>query len=107
MRKLLIFNVLLASVFTACAIHRPDVQQGNVLTKDMTEQLKPGISKRQVTFILGTPLVEDPFHTGRWDYLYLLAPGEPGMTKQFKRVTLYFKGDTLDRYSADLDVKMN
>jgi len=107
MRKLLIFSMLLASVLSACAIHRPDVQQGNVLTKEMTDQLKPGISKRQVTFILGTPLVEDPFHSDRWDYLYLLAPGEPGAAKQFKRVTVYFKGDALDRFVANLDAKIN
>ncbi|MFQ5760576.1 MAG: outer membrane protein assembly factor BamE, partial [Acidiferrobacterales bacterium] len=65
-----ILSVLLTLwLVTACFnIYRPEVQQGNVVTQEMVSQLKIGMSRRQVRFLLGTPLIEDPFHQDRWDY---------------------------------------
>ena len=48
--------------------YRPDVQQGNVVTKDMVDQLRPGMTRDQVRFLLGTPMLTDVFHQDRWDY---------------------------------------
>ncbi|HSQ05349.1 MAG TPA: outer membrane protein assembly factor BamE, partial [Burkholderiales bacterium] len=50
--------------------YKIDVQQGNYITQDMVAKLKPGMTRSQVRFILGTPLIADPFHAQRWDYLY-------------------------------------
>lgn len=107
MQKLLIPALVLASLLVAgCTsvdripfIHRIDVQQGNVITQQMVDQLKPGMSKRQARFTLGSPLLVDTFHQDRWDYLYRMEPGK-GEIEQ-RRVTLYFKDDRLVRIDGD------
>ena len=79
--------------------YRPDVQQGNVITSDMVEQLRTGMSRDQVKFMLGTPLLTDVFHPDRWDYLYYLNPrsGAP----QRRNLVVYFKDNRLDHYTSD------
>ena len=56
-------------------VYKIDIQQGNVVTQDMIDQLRPGMTRRQVRFIMGNPLIQDTFNTNRWDYLYSLQPG--------------------------------
>ena len=58
--------------------YKIDVQQGNVLTQEMVAQLKPGQTRDQVRFILGTPLITDIFHQQRWDYVYRYHNGQTG-----------------------------
>lgn len=105
MRKLLIPCVFLASLtLTACAdripfVHRIDVQQGNVITQEQVDQLKPGMSKRQVRFTLGTPMIADVFNADRWDYVYRMEPGK-GEIEQHS-LTLYFANDALTRIEGD------
>jgi len=95
MQKLLISIITCAVFSTACTMHKIDVQQGNVLKPEMVAQIKPGMNQRQVKFILGTPMITDPFHPGRWDYVYRLqAQGQP---LENKRLTLYFEDDILKR----------
>lgn len=79
--------------------YRPDVQQGNVITSDMVEQLRPGMSRDQVKFMIGTPLLMDSFHPDRWDYLYYLNPrkGAP----QRRNLVVYFKDNKLDHFTSD------
>ena len=55
--------------------YRQDIHQGNVVTQEMVDQLRPGMSQRQVAFVMGSPLLIDPFHEDRWDYLYSNQPG--------------------------------
>lgn len=74
-------------------VYRIDVQQGNVVTQEMLAQLKPGMEKNKVRYIMGSPLVVDVFHEDRWDYLYSFQSGS-GQREQ-RRVTLYFKDDRL------------
>ncbi len=80
-------------------IHRPDVQQGNVVTQESINKLKPGMSKSQASYLLGTPMLVDVFHQDRWDYLYSMKPGNKEITQ--KRVTLYFADDRLIRIEGD------
>jgi len=95
MRKLLISITILASLsLTACSIHRLDVQQGNVIEQDAVAQLKLGITKDQVIFIMGTPLIMDVFRTNRWDYVYTLKKKD---SIEKEKLTLFFEGDTLAR----------
>jgi outer membrane protein assembly factor BamE len=71
--RLLIPASLMLSLLTACSWLTPytlDIHQGNIVTQEMVDQLKPGLTQRQVAFILGTPLLSDPFHDARWDYIY-------------------------------------
>lgn len=76
-------------------MYRPDIQQGNVVTQDMVNQLKPGMSKRQVNYLLGTPILVDSFHQDRWDYIYTLKENRKDMEQ--RDLTLYFSDDQLVR----------
>lgn len=80
--------------------YRMDVRQGNFVTKEMSMQLKPGQTKDQVRFILGTPLITDLFHGDRWDYVYRFLPGhgEP----QQRRLVVYFADGKLLRVDGDV-----
>ncbi|GGM28456.1 outer membrane protein assembly factor BamE [Pseudomonas asuensis] len=69
-------------------VYKIDIQQGNVVTQDMIDQLRPGMTRRQVRFIMGSPLITDTFHANRWDYLYSMQPG--GGQRQQERVSLVF-----------------
>lgn len=69
-------------------VYKIDIQQGNVVTQDMIDQLRPGMTQRQVRFIMGNPLIVDTFHPNRWDYLYSIQPG--GGERQQERMTLLF-----------------
>jgi outer membrane protein assembly factor BamE len=79
--------------------YRPDVQQGNVITAEMVDQLRPGMTREQVKFMLGTPLLTDPFHPDQWNYLYYLNPriGAP----QRRNLVIYFKDNRLDQFTSD------
>lgn len=76
-------------------VYRINVEQGNVVTEEMVEQLRPGLNRRQVRYIMGTPLIEDAFHDNRWDYRYLLRNGNESLTET--QLTLWFEGDELAR----------
>ena len=76
-------------------VYRINVEQGNVVNEEMVEKLRPGLNKRQVRYIMGTPLIEDSFHDDRWDYRYLLRNGTETLAET--RLTLWFDGDELAR----------
>jgi len=82
MKKLLIIITCIASLWlTACSnngyhlVHKIDIQQGNVITQDEINQLEPGMTRRQVQYVMGSPMIADVFHQDRWDYLYRMQPG--------------------------------
>ena len=75
--------------------YRPDIQQGNFISREMVAQLKEGMTREQVRFVLGTPLLTDVFHNERWDYPFRMAKGNGEMTSS--RVTLTFVDDKLAR----------
>ena len=79
--------------------YKMDIQQGNVVTQDMVQKLEPGMTRTQVRFVLGTPLVVDAFHDDRWDYVYLYKKG--GGVAEQRRLTVYFKNDRLSRVDGD------
>jgi outer membrane protein assembly factor BamE len=92
--KLLPFIVAMF-VVAGCAPYKMDIRQGNFITPDMREQLRVGMSRTQVRALMGTPLVADPFHPERWDYVYTYEHKHVLETKQ--HMTLYFTGDTLSK----------
>jgi len=79
--------------------YRPDVQQGNIVTKDMVEQLRPGMTRDQVRFLLGTPMLTDIFHQDRWDYTYYLRR-KNGDT-QIRKLSVLFAEGKLDHFNSD------
>jgi outer membrane protein assembly factor BamE len=82
-------------------VYKIDVEQGNIVTLDMVEQLKPGMSRRQVQFILGTPLLDDPFNQSRWDYPYSKRNGNKLLAES--RFSVYFEGDSLVSYEGNVE----
>ena len=80
--------------------YRIDVRQGNYVTQEMVARLKPGMTREQVRFALGTPLVSDIFHADRWDYVYRFQPGrgEP----QMRRLIVFFTDGKLARVGGDV-----
>lgn len=101
--------ILMAGVLSACSSvprlvteYKIDVQQGNVLTQEMVSQLRPGLSKDQVRFILGTPMLVDMFHADRWDYVYRLQKGKTGEIET-RRFSTFFDADgKLQRVAGDV-----
>jgi outer membrane protein assembly factor BamE len=91
-----IFSTAAVCLLPACAIHKLDIQQGNVVDEAMLKQLHTGMNKRQVKFVLGTPLLEDPFHEDRWDYVYMYTKNNKIQDK--RHLTLFFTGDALTKY---------
>jgi len=81
-------------------VYKMTVQQGNIVTEEMVDRLEPGMTKSQVRFLLGTPMLMDLFHTDRWDYTYTIRRGHNDM--EVKRLTLVFENDALVRVEGDL-----
>ncbi len=80
-------------------MYKPEVQQGNVITQEMVDKLEPGMTRRQVAYVLGTPLLTDTFHQNRWDYIYTREVGGGAGNKQ--RISLFFEDDVLTRIEGD------
>lgn len=98
MRLLLLLLPLLSGCFLVP--HKIDVQQGNFVDQKMLEKLKPDMTRSQVRFVMGTPLIADPFHPDRWDYVYL--SGKAGDVRSQSRITVVFEGDKLKRIEGDV-----
>jgi len=81
-------------------VYKMPVQQGNLVTEAMVDALQPGMNKRQVRYLLGTPLLTDMFHQDRWDYTYTIQRGHEPM--QVKRLTIWFQDDALVRIDGDI-----
>jgi outer membrane protein assembly factor BamE len=80
--------------------HKIDIQQGNAVTQEMVAKLQPGMTRSQVRFVLGTPLLVDPFRTDRWDYYYSYI--KRGDLVEQRRMAVFFKDDKLDRIEGDV-----
>ncbi len=80
-------------------IYKVDAQQGNLFDKSTVEVLKPGMSKRQVLLVMGSPAVISPFDQNRWDYVSTIRRGRNKMAS--KDLTLYFKDDALVKIDGD------
>jgi outer membrane protein assembly factor BamE len=93
-------NVQMPDVTSAITPYRIDIRQGNYITQEMVAQLKPGMTRDQVRFILGTPLVADIFHAERWDYIYSFKPGRGEM--QLRRFAVFFEDNKLARVAGDV-----
>lgn len=78
--------------------YRMEIVQGNVVTREMAAGLKPGLTRVQVRELLGSPLLTDIFHADRWDYVFSIR--RQGAPSQQRRVTLFFKGETLESFEA-------
>ncbi len=93
------YAVLISFCLSGCGsfsfpgVFKIDVAQGNVVTQEMVDLLKPGLEKQQVLYVMGSPLVEDLFNANRWDYIYYFRPG--GKDEKKYHVALFFEGEIL------------
>ncbi len=102
-------RILIPALLTLClgacgvvgfpGVYRIDVEQGNIVTAEQLDQLQPGMSRRQVRFLLGTPLVEDTFNPNRWDYSYSKRNGLDTLADS--KLTVIFDGDSLVEVRGD------
>lgn len=81
------------------APYKMEVVQGNFVSKEQVEALKPGMAREQVKDILGTSLLQDVFHADRWDYVFTMR--RQGTEPQARKFTVYFKGDVMDHVEGD------
>lgn len=109
MRSYLPAAFLAASLISGCSFdsvvgvvnpYRIDVRQGNYVDQDMVAQLKRGMTREQVRFVLGSPLVVNLFRKDRWDYVYRYVPGSRQAEQRV--ISVYFVNDRLDRVEGDV-----
>jgi len=106
-KTVFVFAVVVQTTLTACetimsnlpGVYKIDIEQGNMIDQSMVDQLRPNMTKRQVLYIMGSPMVTDTFHEQRWDYLYSDQPG--GEARVQKRISLYFNNDNLIGVQGD------
>ncbi|MBK0391520.1 outer membrane protein assembly factor BamE [Ramlibacter sp. CrO1] len=92
-------RVVSRRVTDAITPYKVEIVQGNFVSREQVEALKPGMSRVQVRELLGTPLLADIFHADRWDYVFTMR--RQGVPEQQRRLTLYFKGEGLERWEGD------
>jgi len=95
MRKIQLLVLLLASLaFATACVYRANISQGNLIKQEDLDQVEVGMTRNQVRFLLGTPMIDDPFHEDRWDYVYYLKLGR--QDAGFKRwVSIIFADETV------------
>ena len=94
--RLLAFALLAVCIGLTGCVYRMDIQQGNYLDGKTVSQLKVGMTRSQVRYLLGTPMVEDVFNNNRWDYIYYFKRGYARRPLE-SRVIVYFTGDKVQR----------
>ena len=79
---------------SAGCVYRPNVSQGNIVEEEDLDQVQVGMTRNQVRFLLGTPMIDDPFHQNRWDYVYYVKIGRNDATAK-RWVVILFDGETV------------
>lgn len=102
MRKFLI-SIITITLLSGCSefpgVYKIDIPQGNIISQEMVNELKPGMNYSQVRYVLGTPLVVDTFNGERWDYIYTLKKGGDPRTQE--QLSLFFTDGQLTSFSGD------
>jgi outer membrane protein assembly factor BamE len=92
---------LLASACGVLTPYRIEIQQGNYVTQEMVAQLKPGLTRDQVRYVMGTPLLTDIFHEERWDYVFVRQRANSNDVEQ-RRLAVFFEDGKLKRVDGDI-----
>ncbi len=105
-RTIRIFLVFLAMSAQSACVFQPAMSQGNLLKQEDVDQVEAGMTRPQVRFLLGTPMIDDPFHEDRWDYVYYLKIGRDDAT--FKRwISITFENDRVIDVKEDQELGPN
>lgn len=92
---LLVLQLLAGCSSVPSLVYKIEIQQGNVITQEMVDKLKPGMTRSQVRFALGSPMISDVFHDNRWDYVYRLE--QKGNLVEQRQLTVFFEHDKVVR----------
>jgi outer membrane protein assembly factor BamE len=102
-RKSIFLLSLVAVLLSTGCVYRATISQGNIIKQEDLDQLEIGMTRNQVRFLLGTPMVDDPFHADRWDYVYYLKIGRDDAT--FKRwISVFFVEDRVSELRKDQEL---
>lgn len=103
MRRITLLIFLILTIGSAGCVYRANISQGNLIAQEDLDQLAVEMTRRQVRFLLGTPMIDDPFHANRWDYVYYLKVGRQDAS--FKRwVSVIFEGDRVVEIRRDQEL---
>jgi len=102
--KLSLLVFLSAMLLVSGCIYQAALSQGNLLDQEDIDQVEAGMTRGQVRFLLGTPMIDDPFHENQWDYIYYLQVGRKKAV--FKRwVSVYFEGENVSEVIRDQELR--
>jgi len=101
--RLVALSALACALALGGCVYRTDVQQGNLLDAEQVEQVEVGMTRSQVRFLLGTPMVIDSFDSNRWDYVYSLRRGRSREVTR-RHLVVWFDGDTVTRVEEPIPV---
>tara|TARA_B110000285_G_C14692192_1_gene409572 strand:- start:126 stop:485 length:360 start_codon:yes stop_codon:yes gene_type:complete len=96
---LVLVSLFSCSGFGFPGVYKLSIQQGNIVSQEMIDKLKPGMSRAQIQFVLGNPILADAFEPDRWNYIYTLA--YPGQAVIKKELIIVFENDRLVRFEGD------
>ena len=102
-KKYTLYLFLIHILVISGCIYRMDIQQGNLLNQEAIDQIEIGMTRSQVKFLLGTPIVQDSFHENRWDYVYYLKLGNSSALDQ-RWLTVDFLDNLVARIDKDLEI---
>ena len=99
----LVFVAILSLIFSSGCVYRAAIAQGNLVKEEDLQQVEVGMTRKQVRFLLGTPMIDDPFDRDRWDYVYYLKIGrEDAMFKRW--VSIFFEDDIVSEVRKDQEL---
>src|SRR5215470_17705820 len=96
--------MFLASLCLAACIYKIDIQQGNLLKDTDVERVQVGMTRSQVQFLLGTPMIADSFHRDRWDYAYYMKHGKTRETER-RWIVVYFENERVARIERNVEMQ--
>lgn len=105
-RKSIILFSLIAALLSAGCVYRAAISQGNLIKQEDLDQIEVGMTRNQVRFLLGTPMVDDPFHAGRWDYVYYLKVGREDASYE-RWISVFFVDDRVSEIRKDQELNPN
>src|SRR5580698_3731109 len=104
MKTILRLTLLSAALLGSACVYRINIQQGNYLDQAAVNQVKEGMTRSQVRYLLGTPMVADSFSKERWDYIYYLKKGRT-LHVESRRVTVFFEGEKVAKLNKPTDAE--
>lgn len=102
--KIFLLAIVLVLIAACIKPYQPDIQQGNIINNSDLREIRYGMNKQEVLFILGTPMVIDPFNESRWDYFYSKTDQRKNETEK-RLITVIFRNDKLIELRGDVDLR--